>query len=168
MNDNPIGNGLDASRTTYRGTGAGASCNPDALGQLDFAGVQNLTIDLHSALQSFRVPHLFCSSGSGKDLFGDLLRLTSAVHFNDFGLSRIKPLLNAAYADYLDDALVWERVYDAVTDFIPPPRPIASSLQQAPWLPNTDNFANLSEHRKYVDNVLKEDIGSIYVDIQGF
>ncbi|KAL2019741.1 hypothetical protein VTK56DRAFT_9185 [Thermocarpiscus australiensis] len=70
--------------------------------------------------------------GSSKNLFSDLSRLNSAVNSNDFCLNRIKPLLNAALTDHLDDALIWERVYDAVTKSTPPPQPIASSLQQTP------------------------------------
>ncbi|KAK3905920.1 hypothetical protein C8A05DRAFT_41199 [Staphylotrichum tortipilum] len=56
------------------------------------------------------------------------------------------PLLNAALADHLDHSLIWERVYDA--------------------LRNTGSFANSSEHRKYMDNVLKEELGPMYIDLQ--
>lgn len=49
----------------------------------------------------------------------------------------------------------------------PPPHPALSS-QQTPWLHNTSSFVNSSEHRKYVDNVLKEELGSIYVGVHGF
>ena len=51
-----------------------------------------------------RAPRVLRSGGSGKDLFGDLLRLTSAVHSDDFDLDRIKPLLNVALADHLENA----------------------------------------------------------------
>ncbi|KAH7237825.1 hypothetical protein B0J15DRAFT_553838, partial [Fusarium solani] len=59
-------------------------------------------------------------------------------------------------------------IYVAVTKSTPPPRPIASSLQQTPWLRNTSSFANSSEHRKYVDDVLKEELGSMYVGLRHF
>ncbi|KAJ4307335.1 hypothetical protein N0V88_000718 [Collariella sp. IMI 366227] len=130
IKDNPIGNGLDAFRTSF---------------------------------------NTVCADrGSGKNLFSDLSRLNSAVNSNDFDLGRIKPLLNAALADHLDNALLWERVYDAVTESTPPPRPIASSLQQTPWLRNTGSFTNSSEHRKYVDNVLREELGPMYVGLRDF
>ena len=48
-----------------------------------------------------------------------------------------------------------------------PPRPALSS-QQTPWLRNTSSFVNSSEYRKYVDNVLKEELGLIYVGVYGF
>ncbi|KAG6989143.1 hypothetical protein FocnCong_v020893 [Fusarium oxysporum f. sp. conglutinans] len=57
---------------------------------------------------------------------------------------------------------------DAVAEPTPPPRPIASSLQQIPWLRNTSSFANSSEHRKYVEDVLKEELESMYVGVRHF
>jgi hypothetical protein len=42
---------------------------------------------------------------------------------------------------------------------MPPPRPL-SSFPQIPWLYNTSSFANSFEHRKYVDDVLKEELGT--------
>ncbi|KAK4243176.1 hypothetical protein C7999DRAFT_44951 [Corynascus novoguineensis] len=106
--------------------------------------------------------------GDNDRLFKDMISLNSAVNSDDFDLDRIKPLLRAALADHRDDALIWDRVYDAVTESTPPPRPIASSIQQTPWLRNTSSFANSSEHRKYVDNVLKEELGPMYVGLQDF
>jgi hypothetical protein len=94
--------------------------------------------------------------------------LNSAVSSDNFDFDRIKPLLRAALADNRDDALIWDRVYDAVTESTPPPRPIASSIQQTPWLRNTSSFTNSSEHRKYVDNVLKEELGPMYVGLRDF
>ncbi|RYP14111.1 hypothetical protein DL767_010419 [Monosporascus sp. MG133] len=102
--------------------------------------------------------------GKGLNSYGtlrsDLLRLNSAVDSDDFDFDRIKPLLNAIFADKPDEK-IWDAVYDAVAESTPPPRPIASSLQQTPWLRNTSSFANSSEYRKYVDDVLKEELGSI-------
>ncbi|KAK3933951.1 hypothetical protein QBC46DRAFT_400887, partial [Diplogelasinospora grovesii] len=170
VEENPIGNGLDAFRASFNTlcTGSDIPCTLDALGQLDRDDIQNLALDLLSTLQTIRASRLLRSGGTGKDLFGDLLRLNSAVHSDDFDLDRIKPLLSAALADDLDDALVWDRVYDAVTESTPPPRPVASSIQQTPWLRNTSSFANSSERRKYVDNVLKEELGPMYAGLPDF
>lgn len=49
-----------------------------------------------------------------------------------------------------------------------PPLRLASSFQQTPWLRNTSSFANSTEHRKYVDDVLKEELGPMYVGVPGF
>jgi len=102
------------------------------------------------------------------NLFSDLSRLNSVINSYDFDLDRIKPLLNAALADPLDDALLWDRVYDAVTESTPPPRLIASALQQTPSRRNTGSFANTSEYHKYVDTVLKEELRHLYVGLPNF
>jgi hypothetical protein len=76
--------------------------------------------------------------------------------------------LTAALSDNRDDALIWDQVYNAVTESTPPPQLIPSSFQQTPWLRNTNSFANSSEHRKYVDVVLKEELGPMYVGLCNF
>jgi hypothetical protein len=101
-------------------------------------------------------------------LRSDLLTIISAVTSADFNFDRIKPLLQSALADKLDDVLIWNQVYNAVTESTPPPRPVVSSLQQTPWVRNTSSFANSSERRKYVDDVLKEELGSMYVGLRNF
>ncbi|KAK4209472.1 hypothetical protein QBC37DRAFT_475544 [Rhypophila decipiens] len=68
--------------------------------------LQNPTINLLLALQSLRASRLLRSSGSGKNL----------LNSDDFDLDRIKPLLNAALADHLDDSLIWSRVCNAHVD----------------------------------------------------
>ncbi|KAK3363827.1 hypothetical protein B0T25DRAFT_513737 [Lasiosphaeria hispida] len=129
--------------------------------------LQNLTIDLLLALQSFRVSRLLRSSGSGKNLFADLSRLNSAVNSDDFDVDRIQPLLKSAIS-HDNDVLLWKEVYDTVTETTPPPQPIASYLEQTPWLHNTSSFANSSEYRKDVDRVLRVELGVIYVGIPRF
>ncbi|KAH6704518.1 hypothetical protein EV126DRAFT_458284 [Verticillium dahliae] len=96
-------------------------------------------LDLLLALQGCRASRLLRSGGRGKNLFGDLSTLSSADH-----------------------------VYTTIAEATPPPRSIASSLQQTPWLRNTSGFANSSEHRKYVDLVLREELGTMYVGLPGF
>jgi hypothetical protein len=130
--------------------------------------VQDLAFNLLSALQILPAIRLLRSKTGHDTLRNDLLRLISAITSIDFDFDRIKPLLNAALAENPDDALVWDQVYNAVTESTPPPRPIASSLQQTPWLRNTSSFANSSEHRKYVDDVLKEELGPMHVGLRNF
>ncbi|RSL45552.1 hypothetical protein CEP51_016063, partial [Fusarium floridanum] len=170
IEDNPIGNGLDAFRASFNSTceGAGISCTPDSIDKLGQEDLQNLIVDLLLALQGLRISRLLRASGSGKNLLSDLSRLNAAVNLDDFDLDRVKPLLRLSLTDKPADTLIWDQVYDAVTESTPPPRPIASSLQQTPWLRNTSSFANSSEHRKYVDDVLKEELGSMYVGLRHF
>ncbi|KAJ3453073.1 hypothetical protein MRS44_018728 [Fusarium solani] len=143
IEDNPIGNGLDAFY------------------------LRNLTLPLLFALQSHTVSGLLLTNTGRGTLRGDLLRLISAAVSDDFNFDRVKPLLKSALTSE-PDTLIWDQVYVAVTESTPPPRPIASSLQQTPWLRNTSSFANSSEHRKYVDDVLKEELGSMYVGLRHF
>jgi hypothetical protein len=134
------------------------------------ADLQNLTLDLLSALRNLPAVRQLASRTGHGTLRNDLLKLISAVASDDFDLDfdRIKPLLNAALADKFDDTLIWDRVHNAVTDSTPPPRPIASSLQQTPWLHSTSSFANSSEYRQDVDRVLKLELGPLYVGLRRF
>lgn len=92
---------------------------------------------------------------------------TSAVASRDFDIDRIRPLLDAVLADK-PDSQIWDHVYTAVTESTPP-RLITSSLQQTPSLRNTSSFVNSSEHRKYVGDVLKEELGgALYVGLRDF
>jgi hypothetical protein len=64
--------------------------------------------------------------------------------------TRVKPLLSAVLNNESDE-FIWDKVYSAVTESAPPPRPL-SSFQQTSWLRNTSSFANSFEHCKYVDD----------------
>ncbi|KAL2156662.1 hypothetical protein VTH82DRAFT_1407 [Thermothelomyces myriococcoides] len=123
IKQNPIGDSFEAFQASYRTICECKSIpyTPDTLDILDYKDIQNLALDLLSILQTLRVSRLLRPGGSSKDLFGDLLRLTSAVHSDNSDLDRIKPLLKAALAERLDDELIWSRVYDIVTESTPPP-----------------------------------------------
>ncbi|QLI74381.1 uncharacterized protein G6M90_00g113480 [Metarhizium brunneum] len=130
--------------------------------------LQNLSIDLLLALQNIRASRLLRSGGNGKNLLSDLLRVNSTVNSGEFDFDHIKPLLKVALADSLDDTLIWNHVYDIVTETTPPPRAIASSIQQTPWSQNTSSFVNSSELRQDVDRVLKQELGPLYVGVPNF
>ena len=132
------------------------------------ADLHNLVLDLLSAFLSLRTCRLLRSSGKGKNLYDDLARLTIRSVSTDFDLDHIEPLLKAALADDLDDALIWDQVYHAVTQSTPPPRLTATSLQQTPWLHITGSFANSSEYRQDVDRVLRLELSSLYVGLRRF
>ncbi|KAK0707014.1 hypothetical protein B0T26DRAFT_815209 [Lasiosphaeria miniovina] len=102
----------------------------------------------------------------GRALFSELSRLNTAITSDDFDLDRIRPLLKSAITGDPDD--VWGQVYKAVTKSTPPPRAIASSVQQTPWLHNTSGFANSSEYRKDVDRILRDKLGAMYVGLPRF
>jgi hypothetical protein len=94
------------------------------------------------------------------------MQLNMMVSFNNFDTERILPPLDAIL-ESLPDEVIWNRVYDAVTESTPPPRP-SSSFQQTPLSNNTGSIANSTERRRNVDDVLKEELGQLYVGIPGF
>lgn len=118
------------------------------------------------------------SNSNNVNLFGDLLELNSAVNAGNFDIKHIIPILRAVLNNEPDE-VIWDKVYAAVatstafTVAIPTTPPLsapslAASFQQTPWLHNTGSFANSTEHRKYVDGVLKEELGQLYVGVPGF
>ncbi|KAK0631042.1 hypothetical protein B0T17DRAFT_491021 [Bombardia bombarda] len=169
IKDNPIGKGLDAFRALFISIceGANISGTLDALEQLGQEGKKDGTAWFCCASLTIILPAArLLRSNSGRALFSELSRLNTAITFDDFDLDRIKPLLKSAITGDPDD--VWGQVYKAVTESTPPPRAIASSVQQTPWLYNTSGFANSSEYRKDVDRVLRDELGAIYVGLPRF
>lgn len=177
----PIENGLDSFRTFFNSTckDRRISCTPDAVSKLGdegrtgqrliwsvlsnyLADIQSLALSLLSALQHLPATRLLRSQTSQNTLQSDLLRLISAVASRHFDFDHIRPLFNAILIDKLDYE-IWGQVYKSVTESTPLPWSIDSSLEQTLWLRNTSSFANSLEHCKYVDNVLKEELGLMYV-----
>ncbi|PHH49257.1 hypothetical protein CFIMG_005936RA [Ceratocystis fimbriata CBS 114723] len=170
IENHPIGKGLDAFRASFNSICEDRSilCSLDALDQLDPEDSQTLVINLLATVQTFTASRFLPSKTGHTSLRTDVIRLSSTVDSTDFNFDCVKPLLKSALADETDDTLLWDQVYQAVTEHTPPPRLVASSIQQTPWLRNTSSFANSSEHRKYVDDVLKEELGSMYVGLCKF
>jgi hypothetical protein len=90
----------------------------------------------------------------------------TAINADVFDAERLFHLLQAVLYREHDD-VVWNKVYAVVAESTPPPR-TTLSLQQTPWLHSTGSFANSTEHRKYVDDVLKEEPGNMYAGVPGF
>jgi hypothetical protein len=89
-----------------------------------------------------------------------------SIESDEFELNQLIPLLDAVLRNEPDE-VIWSKVYVAVTESTPSPR-LIPSIQQTPWLRNTSSFANSSEYRKHVDDVLKEELGPMHVGIPGF
>ncbi|TWU76972.1 hypothetical protein ED733_007337 [Metarhizium rileyi] len=167
---NPIGNGLDAFRSSFHSLcdSRRLICSPRALDQLSLDDLQNLSIDLLLALQYTKASRLLCSSGNRTNLFSDISRVSSTINSGEFDFDHIKPLLKVALADSLNDTLIWHHIYNIVTETTPPPRATASSIPQTPWSQNTSSFVNSSELRQDVDRVLKQELGPLYVGVPNF
>lgn len=97
-----------------------------------------------------------------------MARLTCSVTSKDFDFDRVKPLLNAALAVHVEDSNIWDHVYNAVTEPTPPPQTIPSSLQQTPSTQNTGSFVNSFERRQFMEKILKQELGSLYVGVPNF
>ena len=179
----PIGEGLNAFRDSFSSAGdPGTSSSLDAAHQrgnegdvhrpaieffLTYIGLKNLVLDVILALQNLPASRLLPSRTGRGTLSGDLSRFYSVVDSDGFDIERTIPLLNAVLHNAQDED-VWDKVYTAVTESTPPPRPVPY-IDQTPWLRNTSSFVNSSEHRKYMDNVLKDELGSsLYIGVPGF
>ncbi|KFY03126.1 hypothetical protein V490_00273 [Pseudogymnoascus sp. VKM F-3557] len=165
----PIADGLSVFRDSFNALceGLGVSTSLDGLQRIGHEGLQNLALDLILALLVLPVSRILPSNIGNKNLFGDLSRLNSAVNSDDFDIERVTPLLKAVINNESDD-IIWDKAYAAVTEFTPPPRPLPF-LNQTPWSNATSSIVNSSEHRKYVDDVLKDELGSsLYIGVPGF
>ncbi|ELR04271.1 hypothetical protein GMDG_06671 [Pseudogymnoascus destructans 20631-21] len=165
----PIADGLNVFRDSFNSLceGLGVSSSVDGLQRIGHEGLQNLALDLILALLVLPVSRILPSNIGNKNLFGDLSRLNSAVNSDDFDIERVTPLLKAVINNESDD-IIWGKAYAAVTEFTPPPRPLPF-LNQTPWSNATSSIVNSSEHRKYVDDVLKDELGSsLYIGVPGF
>ncbi|KID82008.1 serine/threonine-protein kinase Sgk2 [Metarhizium guizhouense ARSEF 977] len=130
--------------------------------------LRNLALILLPSLRSLPVSGSLNSTSGSATLRSELLRLITAVASDSFDFDRIKPLLEIAISDNTQDAQIWDFVSTASAESTPPPRPIASSLQQTPWSQNTSSFVNSSEYRQNVDPVLKLELEHLYVGLPNF
>jgi hypothetical protein len=162
----PIGDGLDAFHT-YSSTICGG-LEDEILEQLRRKDLQKLFLSLLFALVSCEVSTKLPSKTGDDTLEKDLLRIIAAATSEDYDLSRAIPLLKLGLRTEPSDGLIWDQVYDLVGDPAPPPRAVASSLQQTPWRYTTNSFANSSESRQNVDKHLRMELGPIYVGLRRF
>lgn len=176
----PIGKGLNAFRESF-----GSLCEElghpsdlDALREIDSDGneetqtvkifltlsdLQNLALDLVSALRALSTLRALPSVSGRKNLFYDILRLNSVISSDGFDLEHLIPLLTAVLNNESDE-VIWTHVYCAVTEHTPPLWSLPF-LGQTPFLHNTSSIVNSSEQRKHVDDVLKEELGTLFVGV---
>ena len=110
-------------------------------------------------------------------LSGDIALLYSGLSSSQTNINFIVGLLHAVVAGE-DDQKIWAKLYEVIARTRPTPLPttppqshpsFASSFQQTPWSFNTGGFAAASEHRKQVDDVLREELlPTLRIDIPDF
>ncbi|KAI1292956.1 hypothetical protein F5Y03DRAFT_375164 [Xylaria venustula] len=119
----PLGAHLDAACASFNEIVS----NPADLETVDREVLQDLGISLLLLLRNHAVSRLLLSPTDHGNLYGDVLRLISAIALNTAYTDRIKPFLHAVFA-YQPDVKIWEHIYHAVTEFIP--RKATSSFLQ--------------------------------------
>ncbi|KAK9446145.1 serine/threonine-protein kinase Sgk2 [Metarhizium brunneum] len=170
INENPIRNGLDAFRALFTSicTSRNLPSTIDTLRQLGAEDLRNLALTLFTSLRNLPISGSLHSTSGSATLRSVLLRLITAAASDSFDFDRIKPLLEIAISDDTKDVQIWDFVSTAAAESTPPPRSIASSLQQTPWSQNTSSFVNSSEYRQNVDPVLKLELEHLYVGLPNF
>ncbi|KAF2452571.1 hypothetical protein BDY21DRAFT_382745 [Lineolata rhizophorae] len=159
----PIGNGLNAVRDSF-----GLVCRDlgvpersESLSRIDSVTLQNLALNLVSALQTLPASRLLHSTSGGKNLFGDLLRFPTIIGSDEFDLKRSIPLLRTVLDNNVDE-LVWKEVYNIVAQSALTARGEPSTpplSEQTPWTFNTGSFAHTSDIRENIDPMLKDEVG---------
>lgn len=100
-------------------------------------------------------------------LVGELSSYNSLVASNRFDIEPVTRLLREVVNGELTPE-IWNLVQNLVTQSTPPPRPMPYLLQ-TPRVINTSSFVNTSEHRKYIDGMLKAELGShLYTEVPHF
>lgn len=89
------------------------------------------------------------------------------VASDGFDLTSITALMEKVI-DNAPDPKLWNSIKDLVTQSTPPPRSFPN-LDQTPWVQTTSSFVNSSEQRRYVDDIMKDELGSsLYIGVPGF
>jgi len=128
--------------------------------------LRDLALDLIVTLQSLPASRLLPSNSGRGVLVADLSNLIPLIVSDQFDAERIIPLFRDVINKESDET-VFAKAYAAVIESTPPPRP-QSHFFQTPYTRSTSSIVNSSEHRQYMDDVLREELGSIYIGIPEF
>ncbi|KEF50881.1 uncharacterized protein A1O9_13062, partial [Exophiala aquamarina CBS 119918] len=85
---------------------------------------------------------------------------------DQFDPKHVVPLLTVVI-NHEPDEIIFREAYAAVTESTPPPRPQTHALQ-TPYTHSTSSIVNSSEHRQNIDDVLKGELGAIYIGVLEF
>ncbi|KMP10203.1 hypothetical protein CIRG_09884 [Coccidioides immitis RMSCC 2394] len=123
---------------------------------------------LLSALQGTEVALVLRPGIGSRNVASELARLFERVQNHNFSYDSYRPLVKLVIQKKTDID-IWNAILGLISDTraTPPPRSILS-VQQTPLVHNTSSFANSTEYRKYVDTVLKEELGDLHADIPNF
>lgn len=144
----------------------GGNKSPPPRTALTTLDLKHLSLDLVLGLQNLPASRKLSSNTGRGSLSGDLSRFYSGIDSEQIDASRILGLLRVV-VDSKPDEIIFQEAYTAVAESTPPPRPQAHTLQ-TPYAHSTSSIVNSSEHRQHMDDILKEELGSIYIGLLEF
>ncbi|KAI1931889.1 hypothetical protein LOZ66_006985, partial [Ophidiomyces ophidiicola] len=162
ISSHPIGGRLEEYREIYSICQYPNEPNPLLQKEVD-DGTKNMLLDFLMAVQVLPACRILSSSRGSGTLFGDISRVSSTIDSGQAQIDRLLPLLKAVH-DKEPDEIIWDKVYEAVTESTPSPRPLPP-FQQTPLTRNTGSVVNSSELRTDMDPVLREELGPLHVDV---
>ncbi|KAF1357341.1 hypothetical protein EJ07DRAFT_29519, partial [Lizonia empirigonia] len=118
----PIGQGLDSFRSYFNSVceDTDVPTSSEALDQIGNEETRYLFVLLFSTLQTLPASRHLPSNRVGKNLRDDLSKIAIAVNADYLDIKRAAPLLKAVLASE-SDYVIWNRVYNAITESILPP-----------------------------------------------
>lgn len=125
--------------------------------------LKDILFDLLNVLQIFPASRHLPSCRGGKSLRQDLSKIVLALDVDDFDIERIISLLQAVLSKESDD-VIWDKVYAAVTESMPPGPPVTppcshpsfpSHIKDTPNRFNSGGLQNTSEPVEQVKDVLR-------------
>ncbi|KAL8669127.1 MAG: hypothetical protein Q9168_006267 [Polycauliona sp. 1 TL-2023] len=188
----PLRKGLETFRTTFRSSylkseDVNLTEIVDQLtSEASGTGGKDLILDFILALLAQPAARTIRSRIGNGPLSGDIASFYARLSADQEEAKHVAPLLKlvltpkSGSAPQNSDADIWTAVLDLIAHTKPllplqpttPPRShpsFASSFQQTPWSFNTGSFADASEHRKQVDNTLREELlPTLRIDIPDF
>ncbi|KAL2056600.1 hypothetical protein ABVK25_002994 [Lepraria finkii] len=188
----PVGKGLDTFRTTFASRYL-RSKNADVTevvhrltSEASDRGEKDVILDLILALQAQPAARTIRSRIGNGPLSGDIASFYARLSADQEEATHVAPLLKlvltpkSRITPQNSDADIWTAVLDLIArtkplqlpqPTTPPPShsSFISSFQQTPWSFNTSSFADASEYRKQVDDVLREELlPTLRIDIPDF
>ncbi|EGE81887.1 hypothetical protein BDDG_04830 [Blastomyces dermatitidis ATCC 18188] len=167
----PLRNSLDHLRLILED--AEHFCRPhlnsyDSAVDTPSSACQEAISDLLGALMTQKSAFNLSSRLGNRNLASDISNLFGYVQQNDFSYEVYRALSQLVIRKALDID-IWTAVINLIITVLrSTPPPSTPFIQQTPITYNMSSLVNSSEYRKDVDNVLKEDIGPMSIDIPGF
>ncbi|KAE8352398.1 hypothetical protein BDV28DRAFT_3420 [Aspergillus coremiiformis] len=163
----PIGEKLDRFLESFKATcdDLGLPATLESISQFGSQDLRNVALDLLSALRALPDMRKRQSVNNRRNLLDDFLSLNAVIASDAFDIDHFIPLMRVVLNQGSDN-LIWEKLYATLRETTPPPKPLP--FLDTPYLHTTSSIVNSSEYRKHIDAVLKEELGSIFINVPNF